>query len=213
MILSPSYTNYINALCALLLLSQPVEGKRFVPRDVAAAEAIAHRLCEPAAPDVSESSVRLLQSPVAQPPLISCRSLPMFAIRPLPTIFPHVPTKCRHFGSSSQLRFCANRWSFRTVQMQQSAANTCSLYLSLFDDCLVANQDDHTACSDSLFGAQDCKVYTSVIPRTKSHLHMLIPPTTDYKLTPTVAATIPSPPRSPTAQTTNFSLRRLKARP
>ena len=47
--------------------------------------------------------------------------------------------------------------------MQQSAADTCSFYLSLSDDCLMANKDDTTACSDALFGAQDCKVYTSVM--------------------------------------------------
>lgn len=54
---SARYLNCINVLCALLLSSQPIAGAGFVPRDVAAGEAIARRVCEPAAPDVSQSSV------------------------------------------------------------------------------------------------------------------------------------------------------------
>lgn len=72
--------------------------------------------------------------------------------------------------------------------MQQSATNTCGQYFGLFTDCLMANDGDHTACSDSLFGYQDCNNYTSVIPGTRA-------PTpfsnvsTECKPTPTVAAT------------------------
>lgn len=66
MLWSNRYFNCLNSLCALLLSSQPIVGTGFVPRDVAAGETIERRLCDPAAPDVSESSVRLLQLAVVQ---------------------------------------------------------------------------------------------------------------------------------------------------
>lgn len=72
--------------------------------------------------------------------------------------------------------------------MQQSATNTCGQYFGLFTDCLMANNDDRTACSDSLFGYQDCNKYTSVIPGISAVLS-LSKASTECKLTPTVAAT------------------------
>lgn len=121
---STRYINCISTLCALLLLSQPVAGTGFVPRDFASDEAIARRVCEPAAPDVSESSI------IAN----VCNE----------TLANDSPT-------------CSNQM---TVHMQQSAANTCGQYFDLFNGCLMANNNDHTACSDSLLGYQDCNNYT-----------------------------------------------------
>ncbi|KAL9070820.1 MAG: hypothetical protein Q9161_004611 [Pseudevernia consocians] len=55
---STRYVNWNNTFCALILLSHPIAGTGFVPRDIAAGEAIARRTsCDPAAPDVSESSI------------------------------------------------------------------------------------------------------------------------------------------------------------
>lgn len=73
--------------------------------------------------------------------------------------------------------------------MQQSAANTCGQYFDLFNGCLMANNNDHTACSDSLLGYQDCNNYTLAISRTCA-LPFLSNASTECKLTPTVAATI-----------------------
>ena len=72
--------------------------------------------------------------------------------------------------------------------MQESATNTCGQYLGLFTDCLKANNDDHTACSDALFGYQDCHNYTSVISKPCAVPFSNASP--GCKLTPTVAATI-----------------------
>ena len=66
MLWSSRYLNCFNSLCALLISSQPRVGAGFVPRDVAAGETIERRLCDPAAPDVSESSVRLLRLALGQ---------------------------------------------------------------------------------------------------------------------------------------------------
>ena len=73
--------------------------------------------------------------------------------------------------------------------MQQSATNTCGQYFRLFTDCFMANNGDHTACSDSLFGYRDCNNYTSVISGTCA-LYLLSNASTECKLTPTVAVTI-----------------------
>ena len=72
--------------------------------------------------------------------------------------------------------------------MQQSATSTCGQYVVLFTDCLMANNDDHTACSDSLLGYQDCNNYTSVISGTCTFLLSNV--CTECKPTPTVAATV-----------------------
>lgn len=72
--------------------------------------------------------------------------------------------------------------------MQQSTTNTCGQYFGLFTDCLIANGGDHTACSDSLFGYQDCNNYTSVISGTCTMIPYLNA-STECKPTPTVAAT------------------------
>ncbi|CAF9918869.1 MAG: hypothetical protein ALECFALPRED_000869 [Alectoria fallacina] len=124
MLWSNRYFNCLNSLCALLLSSQPIVGTGFVPRDVAAGETIERRLCDPAAPDVSESSI------VAD----FCNQ----------TLTNDSPT-------------CSDQV---TVHIQQSATNTCGQYFGLFTDCLMANDGDHTACSDSLFGYQNCNNYT-----------------------------------------------------
>lgn len=107
MLWSTRYINRSNALCALLLLCQRIAGTGLIPRDVTAVEVIARRVCDSAAPDVSESSVRLLQLAIA-PLLTKSRLSPVFAIRLLPMTLPHVPTKCQRFGLPSQIRSCAD---------------------------------------------------------------------------------------------------------
>lgn len=116
--------NSINVLYTLLLSPQPIAGTAFVPRDIAAGEAIARRACEPAAPDVSQSSI--------------------------------ISDVCNQ-TLASDFSTCSDQM---TVNMQQSATNTCGQYFGLFADCLMANDGDHTACSDSFFGYQDCNNYT-----------------------------------------------------
>lgn len=54
---SMKYTNYHNTLCTLFLLSHPIAGAGFFPRYIATDQTISRRVCDPAAPDVSESSV------------------------------------------------------------------------------------------------------------------------------------------------------------
>ena len=103
----PSSTKHIiciNVLFIILLLSQPMEGTGFVPRDVASGEPLVRRFCSPAAPNVNESSVRLSNEVVAQYLLKWFRSLPMFATKLLPIAASHVPTKCGRFGQPSHLR-------------------------------------------------------------------------------------------------------------
>ena len=64
MLSSARYINRSTALCALVLLSQRIAGTGFVPRDISASETITPRGCDPATPDVSESSVRLSNKPL-----------------------------------------------------------------------------------------------------------------------------------------------------
>ena len=60
--------------------------------------------------------------------------------------------------------------------MQQSATNTCDRYSALSTDCLIANDNDHTVCADSLFGYNDCHNYTSVISETCAFSFRLMSP-------------------------------------
>ncbi|KAM0797412.1 hypothetical protein BDR22DRAFT_824261 [Usnea florida] len=47
-----------------------------------------------------------------------------------------------------------------TKYIQQSVTETCGQYFRLFADCLVSNDVNPAACSDSLYGYQDCSNYT-----------------------------------------------------
>ena len=98
----------INAVCALFSMSRPVVGRAFMPRDTTASAAIARRVCVPATPDVSKSSVRLLQQTIIRSVLIRIRSLSTFAIRLLPMSPSPVLTKCERFGQPAELRSCAD---------------------------------------------------------------------------------------------------------
>ena len=98
----------INVVCALFSVSQPVVGKASAPQGTAASVAIARRVCLPATPDVSKSSVRFLQQTIVRVVLIRIRSLPTFAIRLLPMSPSPVLTKCERFGQPAEHRFCAD---------------------------------------------------------------------------------------------------------
>ena len=102
------FIDCINVVCVLFSTSQPIAGKAFSPQDTAASAAIAPRVCVPATPDVSKSSVRVLQQTDVSSVLIRIRLLPTFAIRLLPMIPSPVLTKCERFGQPAERRSCAD---------------------------------------------------------------------------------------------------------